>query len=87
MDFQLTYKSKLTQAEEAIGLVRDGDTIVVPTAAAAVPGCEGVADPADRGGMATSIPRRRSMCGMWPISSGWPPAAAGRRGQPCVQLS
>ena len=38
MNFQLTYKSKLTQAEEAIGLVRDGDTIVVPTAAAEPPG-------------------------------------------------
>ena len=38
MNFQLTYKSKLTQAEEAIGLVRDGNTIVVPTAAAEPPG-------------------------------------------------
>ncbi len=38
MNFQTLYKSKLTQAEEAIRLVRDGDTIVVPTAAAEPPG-------------------------------------------------
>ncbi|BDI05516.1 acetyl-CoA hydrolase/transferase family protein [Sphaerotilus microaerophilus] len=37
MNFQPSYKSKLTQAEEAIRLIRDGDTVVVPTAAAEPP--------------------------------------------------